>query len=92
MYSLWSTFEQLNTLRLDRICDYVFLVILTQISKATIGYIVISNEMNLFRKFKSSKGVWLIAHPHLLVRATHEQFLPTWATHIVGLANESHCL
>jgi hypothetical protein len=33
-----------------------------------------------------------IAHPHLLVRATSEQFLPTWSTFRHGLASESHWL
>jgi hypothetical protein len=30
----------------------------------------------------------LIAHPHLLVRATNERFLPTWATFRLGLASK----
>ena len=32
----------------------------------------------------------LIAHPHLLVRATNERFLPAGTTFRVGLASESH--
>jgi hypothetical protein len=31
-----------------------------------------------------------IAHPHLLVQVTSEQFLPVEATFIIGLANENH--
>ena len=31
-----------------------------------------------------------IAYPHVLVRATNEQFLPAMATFRVGLASESH--
>ena len=34
----------------------------------------------------------LIAHPHLLVRAISERFLPTWAAFRFGSANESHRL
>jgi hypothetical protein len=34
----------------------------------------------------------LIAHPHLLVQATSERFLPAWGTFRVGLASESHWL
>ena len=34
----------------------------------------------------------LIAHPHLLVRATSEQFLPARATFRSVLASESHWL
>ena len=50
---------------------------------------------------KSTLVAWLssstlddsvIAHPHLLVRATNEQFLPPRATFKVDLANESHWL
>jgi hypothetical protein len=32
----------------------------------------------------------LIAHQHLLVRATNERFLPVGGTFRVGLASESH--
>jgi hypothetical protein len=34
----------------------------------------------------------LIAHPHLLVQATSERFLPAWSTFTHGLANERHWL
>ena len=34
----------------------------------------------------------MIAHPHLLVWATSERFLPTGGTFRVGLASESHWL
>ena len=34
----------------------------------------------------------LKAHPHILVRATNEQFLPAGATFRVGSASESHWL
>ena len=34
----------------------------------------------------------LIAHPHILVRATSERFLPAGATFRVGLASENHWL
>ena len=33
-----------------------------------------------------------IAHPHLLVRATSERFLPAWASLGAGLASENHWL
>ena len=33
-----------------------------------------------------------IAHPHLLMRATSERFLPAGATFRVGLASENHWL
>jgi hypothetical protein len=36
--------------------------------------------------------VQLIAHPHLLVRATSERLLPAWGTFKVGLTSESHGL
>ena len=40
----------------------------------------------------NSKVMYIIAHPHLLVRATSERFLPTWATFRAGLASENHWL
>ena len=36
--------------------------------------------------------MYLIAHPHLLVRETSERFLPSWSTFRVGLISESHWL
>ena len=35
---------------------------------------------------------FIIAHPHLLVLATNERFLPAGATFIFGLANENQWL
>ena len=34
----------------------------------------------------------LIAHPHLLVRATNERFLPAWVIFRASSASESHWL
>ena len=34
--------------------------------------------------------IQLVANPHILVQATSERYLPTWATFRVGLASESH--
>ena len=46
--------------------------------------------LQLVSRVELGRVVYLIAHPHLLVRATNEQFLLARATFRVGLANESH--
>jgi hypothetical protein len=45
-----------------------------------------------YLEFQPHEEHLLIAHPHLLVRANCERFLPAWATFKVGLASESQRL
>ena len=41
-------------------------------------------------KVEAFRCFFLIVHPHLLVRAISERFLPAWAIFRVGLVSESH--
>jgi hypothetical protein len=47
---------------------------------------------NVIAMCNSEEWVTPIAHPHLLMRATSEWFLPAWSTFKHDLASESHWL
>ena len=49
-------------------------------------------EVRSFARIPDYKHMSLIAHPHLLVQATSERFLPAGSTFRHGLASESHWL
>ena len=55
-----------------------------------IRVLYIMQELSHFLEKYALVLIWLIAHPHLLARATSERFLLAWAIFRVGLASESY--